>query len=61
MIIVWKHVHIGPRVVHHNHEPLKQGIDGLTGEMSEVLVLYPVSRIHLSLNLGIPNMSFPQH
>jgi hypothetical protein len=42
-------------------EPLKQGIDGLAGEMSEVLVLSPVSRIHPSLNLGIPNMSFLQY
>jgi hypothetical protein len=30
---------IGPHVVHHNREPLKQAIDGLTGEMSEVFVL----------------------
>jgi hypothetical protein len=29
--------------------------------MSEVLVLFPVSRIHLSLNLSILNMSFLQH
>jgi hypothetical protein len=29
--------------------------------MSEVLVLSPVGRIHPSLNLGIPNMSFSQH
>jgi hypothetical protein len=29
--------------------------------MSEVLVLSPVSRIHPSLNLGVPNMSFLQH
>jgi hypothetical protein len=29
--------------------------------MSEVLVLSPVGRIHQSLNLGIPNMSFLQH
>jgi hypothetical protein len=34
-------------------EPLKQGSDGLTGEMSEILVLSPVSRIHPSLNLSI--------
>jgi hypothetical protein len=61
MIIVREHVHIGPHVVHHNREPLKQGIDGLTGEMSEVLVLSPVSRIHPSLNLGVSNMSFLQH
>jgi hypothetical protein len=61
MIIVWDPVHIGPHVVHHNREPLKQGIDGLTGDMSEVIVLSPVGRIHPSLNLGIPNMSFLQH
>jgi hypothetical protein len=29
--------------------------------MSEVLVLFLVSRMHLSLNLGIPNTSFLQH
>jgi hypothetical protein len=29
--------------------------------MSEVLVLSPVSRIHPSLNLGVPNMSFLQY
>jgi hypothetical protein len=61
MIIVREHVHIGPHVVHNHHEPLKQGINGLTGEMSEVLVLSMVGRIHPSLNLGIPNMSFIQH
>jgi hypothetical protein len=61
MIIIRKHVHIGPHVVHNHRKPLKQGIDGLTGEMSEVLVLSPVGRIHPSLNLGIPNMSFLQH
>jgi hypothetical protein len=52
---------MGPHVVHNHHEPLKQGIDGLAGEMSEVLVLSLVGRIHPSLNLGIPNMSFSQH
>jgi hypothetical protein len=61
MIIVRDHVHIGPHVVHRHRKPLKQGIDGLTWEMSEVLLLSPVSRIHPSLNLGIPNMSFLQH
>jgi hypothetical protein len=61
MIIVREHVHIGPHVVHHNREPLKQDIEGLTGEMSEVLVLSPVGRIHSRLNLGIPNMSFLQY
>jgi hypothetical protein len=61
MIIIREHVHIIPHVVHNHHEPLKQGIDGLAGEMSEVLVLSPVSRIHPSLNLGISNMSFLQY
>jgi hypothetical protein len=56
MIIVREHVHIGPFC-----EPLKQGIDGLTGEMSEILILSPVSRILPSLNLSISNMSFLQH
>jgi hypothetical protein len=61
MIIVQEHVHIGPHVVHHNRETLKQGIDGLTGEMGEILVLSPLSRIYPSLNLSISNMSFLQH
>jgi hypothetical protein len=61
MIIVREHIHIGPHVVHHNREHLKQGIDGLTEEMSEVLVLSLLGRIHPSLNMGIPNMSFLQH
>jgi hypothetical protein len=61
MIIVWEDVHIGPHVVYNHREPLKQGIDGLTREMSEVLILSLVSCIHLSLNLGIPNTSFSQH
>jgi hypothetical protein len=61
MIIVREHVHIRPHVVHNHREPLKQGIDGLTGEMSEVLLLSLVGRIHPSLNLYISNMSFLQH
>jgi hypothetical protein len=61
MIIVREDVHIGPHVVYHHRKTLKQGIDGLTGEMSQVLVLSLVGRIHPSLNLGIPNMSFLQH
>jgi hypothetical protein len=61
MIIAREHVHIGPHVVHNHCEPLKQGIDGLTGEMYEVLLLSPVGRIHPCLNLGIPNMSLLQH
>jgi hypothetical protein len=61
MIIVREHVHIGHHVVHNHREPLKQGIDGLIGEISEVLVLSLVGRIHPSLNLGIPNMSLLEH
>jgi hypothetical protein len=61
MIIVREHVHIGPHVVYHHRKILKQGIDVLTREMSEILVLSPVGRIHPSLNLGIPNMSFLQN
>jgi hypothetical protein len=61
MIIVREHIHIGPHVAYHHRKPLKQGIDGLTREMSEILVLSPVSCIHLSLNLSISNMSFLQH
>jgi hypothetical protein len=60
MIIVWEHDHIGSHVVHHDCKPLEKGIDGLIGEMSEVLVLSLVSRVHPRLNLGIPNMSFLQ-
>jgi hypothetical protein len=61
MIIVQEHIHIGPHGVHNHREPLRQGIDGLNGEMSELLVLSLVGRIHPSLNLGIPNMSLLQH
>jgi hypothetical protein len=61
MIIVRENVHIGPHVVHNHREPMKQGIDGLTGKMSEVLIHSPVGRIHPSLNLGIPNMSLIKH
>jgi hypothetical protein len=61
MIIIREHINIVPHVVYHYRKPLKQGIDGLTGEMSEVLVLSLLSRIHPSLNLSISNMSFLQH
>jgi hypothetical protein len=61
MIIVREHVHIGPHVIHNHRKPLKQGIDGLTGETSEVLILSLVGRIHPILNLGIPNLSLLQH
>jgi hypothetical protein len=59
-IIIWEHDHISSHVVHHNRKLLEKGIDKLTGEMSEVLVLSLVSRVHLSLNLSIPNMSILQ-
>jgi hypothetical protein len=60
MIIVREHVHIGPHVVDHNRKPLEQGIDGLTGDMSEALVLSTLNHIHPSLSLSISNMSFLQ-
>ena len=60
MIIVWEDVHIGSHVVHNDRKSLEKGIDGLAGEMSEVLVLSPVSRVHPSLNLSIPSMSILQ-
>jgi hypothetical protein len=39
---------------------LKHGIYGLTGEMSEVLVLSSVGRKEPSLNLSVPGMSILQ-
>jgi hypothetical protein len=46
MIIVQEQEHglISPHVVQNHSEPLEHGIYGLTGEMSEVLVLSPVGR-----------------
>jgi hypothetical protein len=41
MIIIWKHGHIGPHVVHNHREPLKHGVNRLTREISEILVLSP--------------------
>jgi hypothetical protein len=60
MVIVREDVHISPHVVHNHHEPLKQGINRLTGEMSEVLVLSPVGRIQMCLNFSIFSMSILQ-
>jgi hypothetical protein len=60
MIIVWEHDQIGYHVVHHVRKPLEKGIGGLAGEMREVLVLSPVSRVYLILNLGIPTTSILQ-
>jgi hypothetical protein len=60
MVIIREHDHISPRVVHDHRETLKHGIYGLTEEMSEVLVLSPVGRKELSLNLSVPGMSIHQ-
>jgi hypothetical protein len=60
MVIIQEHGHINPHVVHDHREMLKHGIYGLTGEMSEVLVLSPVGRKEPSLNLSIPAMSILQ-
>jgi hypothetical protein len=57
MIIVREHDHISPHVVHNHDELLEHGIDGLTREMSEVLVLSPVGREQTSLNLSVPSVS----
>jgi hypothetical protein len=50
MVIIQEHGHISPHVVHDHREMLKHGTYGLTGEMSEVLVLSPVGRKEPSLN-----------
>jgi hypothetical protein len=60
MVIIREHGHISPHVVHDHCETLKHGIYGLTGEMSEVLVLSPVGHKELSLNLSVPDMGIPQ-
>jgi hypothetical protein len=60
MVIMWEHGHISPHVVHDQRETLKHGIYGLTGEMSEVLVLSPVGHKKPSLNLSVPGMSILQ-
>jgi hypothetical protein len=60
MVIIRDHDHISPHVVHDHCETLKHGIYGLTGEMSEVLVLSLVGRKEPSLNLSIPGMSILQ-
>jgi hypothetical protein len=53
MVIIREHGHISPHIIHDHREMLKQGIYGLTGEMSEVLVLSPVGRKEPSLNLSV--------
>jgi hypothetical protein len=60
MVIIRVYGHISPHVVHDHRETLKLGIYGLTGEMSEVLVLSPVGRKEPSLNLSVPDMSILQ-
>jgi hypothetical protein len=57
MVIIREHDHISPHVVHDHREMLKHSIYGLTGEMSEVLVLYPVGCKEPSLNLSVPGMN----
>jgi hypothetical protein len=59
-VIVRENVNIGTHVVHNHREPLEQGIYGLTRKMSEVLVLSPIGRIQLCLNISIPSMSILQ-
>jgi hypothetical protein len=60
MVIIWEHGHISPHVVHDHRETLKHGIYGLTGEMSEVLILSLVGHKEPSLNLSVPGMSILQ-
>jgi hypothetical protein len=60
MVIIRYHGHISPHFVHNNREPLKHGINRLSWEMSEILVLSPVSRKESSLNLSVPAMSILQ-
>jgi hypothetical protein len=60
MVIIREHDHISPHVVHNHCAPLKHGINRLTREMSEILVLSPVRRKEPSLNLSIPGMSILQ-
>jgi hypothetical protein len=60
MVIIREHSHISPHVVNNHRELLKHGINRLTGEMSEILVLSPVGRKVPSLNLSIPGTSILQ-
>jgi hypothetical protein len=60
MVIIREHDHISPHVVHDHCETQKHGIYGLTGEMSEALILSSVGRKETSLNLSVPGMSILQ-
>jgi hypothetical protein len=58
MVIVWKHGHIVPHIVYNYGVSLKHGVNGLTGHMSEILILHLVSREQASLHLIVPTMSY---
>jgi hypothetical protein len=58
MINVWEHGDIGPRFVHNHGEVLKHGVNGLTEQMSEVLILHPLIRKQASLHLIVPTISY---
>jgi hypothetical protein len=60
MVIIREHSHISPHVVHIHRETLKHGIYGLTGEMSEILILSQIGCKQQSLNLSVPGMSILQ-
>jgi hypothetical protein len=51
MVIAREHGHIGPHIVHNHREELKHGIDGLTRQMSEILMLHSVGHEQESLHL----------
>jgi hypothetical protein len=57
MVIIREYDHISPHVVHNHREPLKHGINRLTWEMTEILILSLVGRKEPSLNLSVPSMS----
>jgi hypothetical protein len=58
MVIVREHSHIGPHIVHYHSEALKPEIDGLTGQMSEILILHLVGRKQVHLHLIVATMSY---
>jgi hypothetical protein len=60
IVLIQEHGHISHHVVHDHREKLKHGIYGLTGEMSEVLVLSSVGRKVPSLNLSVYGMGILQ-
>jgi hypothetical protein len=58
MVIIREHGHIDPHIVHNHDETLKHGVNGLTGQASEILILHPVGREQASLHLIVPIMSY---